>query len=66
MRFDNSPDSQLVTASDIINGSSELELTQILQRFGEEKFAPKLAKEIINARQGTIISTTGELKEVIR
>ena len=43
MRFDNSPDSPLVTASDIINGTSELELTQILQRFGDEKFAPKLA-----------------------
>lgn len=66
MRFDNSVDSQSVTASDIVNGSSELELTQILKRFGDEKFAPKLAQSIIAARQGTIISTTGELKEAIR
>lgn len=66
MRFDNSSDSQLVTASDIVNGTSELELTQIFQRFGDEKYAPKLAKGIIEARQGTIISTTGELKDAIR
>ena len=66
MRFDNSSDSQLVTASDIVNGTSELELTQIFQRFGDEKYASKLAKGIIDARQGTIIATTGELKEAIR
>ena len=29
MRFDNSPDSQSVTASEIVNGTSELELSQI-------------------------------------
>ena len=47
MRFDNSADSALVTAADIVNGSSELELTQIMQRFGDEKYAPKLAQSII-------------------
>ena len=66
MRFDNSHDSMSVTASDIVNGSSELELTQIFKRFGDEKFAPKLAQGIMAARQGTIISTTGELKDAIR
>lgn len=50
MRFDNSTDSASATASDIVNGSSELELTQILKRFGDEKFAPKLAQGIIAAR----------------
>ena len=29
MRFDNSPDSPLVTANEIVNGTSELELSQI-------------------------------------
>ena len=66
MRFDDSVDSALVTASDIVNGSSELELTQIFQRFGDERYAPKLAQSIIEARHGTIIATTGELKEAIR
>lgn len=66
MRFDNSSDSQFVTAHDIINGTSELELTQIFQRFGDERFAPRLAKSIIDARQGTIIGSTGELKDAIR
>jgi len=37
-----------------------------MQRFGDERYAPKLAQSIIEARQGTIISTTGELKEAIR
>ena len=62
MRFDDSTDSALVTASDLINGSSELELKQIFERFGEERYGAKLAQSIINARQGTIIATSGELK----
>lgn len=66
MRFDSSPDSPLVTASDIVNGNSELELQQIFKKFGDERFAPKLANAVISARAGTIISSTGELKEVIR
>ena len=65
MRFDSSYDSIYVTASDIINGSSELELQQIFKKFGEEKFSAKLAEKIIEARQGTIISTTGEFKEAL-
>ena len=40
----------MVTAADIVNGSSELELTQIFQRFADERFAPKLAHGIIEAR----------------
>ena len=42
MRYDNmNPD--LSTAMDILNTSSEFELVQIFQRFGEEKYAEKLA-----------------------
>ena len=65
MRFDSSPDSQLVTASDILNSSSQLELMQIFKKFADERFAPVLAEKIIEARQGTILATTGDFKKAI-
>ena len=43
MRFDTSTESNFVTASDILNGSSEFELTQIFKKFGDEPFASVLA-----------------------
>ena len=65
MRFNSSPNSELVTASDILNGSSELELMQIFKKFADERFAPVLAAKIIEARQGTILATTGDFKTAI-
>ena len=50
MRFDTSTESNFVTASDILNGSSEFELTQIFKKFGDEPFASVLAQKIISAR----------------
>ena len=65
MRFDSSHDSEQASASDLVNTASILELTQIIKRFGDERFAPVIAEKIIEARQGTLISTTGELKTAI-
>ena len=42
------------------------DLKEIFQKFGEEKYAEKLAQTIIDERQGTMINTTGEFKAVIR
>ena len=42
-----------------------MELTEILKNFGEERFADHLARKIIEARSGQIISTTGDFKNAI-
>ena len=64
MRF-NSTDPIYASASDIVNSSTQLELTEIFKRFGEERFAGNVADAIIKARQDSLILTTGQLKDII-
>ena len=69
MRFDSEKDhTDLSTASDIINHATELELSEIFKKFGEERFHEHLAKKLVDFRKshGGLISTTGDLKEAIR
>ena len=66
MRFDASLDSQMASASDILNNSSLFELTQIFKTFGEERFASVLAKKIVEARQGTILGSAGDFRDAIK
>lgn len=65
MTFQSAPDVGDVTASDIVNRWSEESIATILRGFGEERFARSIAKNIVSARQGGPIRTTGELVEVI-
>ena len=51
----------MMTAKDIVNGYSEMELYRIIRDYGEEKFAKNIAKHIVNARQQKEIETTGEV-----
>jgi 16S rRNA (cytosine1402-N4)-methyltransferase len=53
------------TAADIVNNRAENELAQIFRNLGEEKFAKKIAREIVKAREIEKISETGELAEII-
>jgi 16S rRNA (cytosine1402-N4)-methyltransferase len=62
MRMD--PDAPL-TAAEILNTYSRGELTDILRRFGEEKFASRVAGFIVERRSRTPYSRTGELVETI-
>ena len=55
-----------VTAADIVNGYSKQELIRVLRDYGEEKFAGKIAANIVEIRQAHPVSTTGELVEIIR
>ncbi|HWD24743.1 MAG TPA: 16S rRNA (cytosine(1402)-N(4))-methyltransferase RsmH [Acidimicrobiales bacterium] len=59
MRMD--PDSPL-TAADIVNGSSEDELIDLLRESGEERLASRIVRAIVSARP---ISTTARLAEVV-
>ncbi len=57
---------QSLTAKDIVNGYSEMELFRIIRDYGEDNFAKNIAKHIVKARQGKEIQTTGELNEIIK
>lgn len=63
MRMD---DRQSLTAKDIVNGYSEMDLYRIIRDYGEDKFAKNIAKHIVAARKQKPIETTGELNEIIK
>ena len=63
MRMD---DRQSLTAKDIVNGYSEMDLYRIIRDYGEDKFAKNIAKHIVQERATKPIETTGELTEIIR
>ena len=54
------------TAADLINTCQEDELCRILRDYGEERFARRIARNIVQARQTKPFETAGELVEVIR
>lgn len=55
-----------LSAKDVVNTYSEAELADILFRYGEEKFARRIAKNIVFHRQNKEIETTGELVDIIK
>ena len=57
--------SQKLNAETIVNESSEKELREILWKFGEERFARRIARKICEARSQKRLRTTGELEAVI-
>ena len=54
------------TAADVVNTYSEADLASLIRRWGEEKFARRIASVIVAARDVEPFSTTGRLVEVIR
>lgn len=62
MRMD--PDADL-TAADILNTYDRRRLTDILRRFGEEKFASRIAGFIVERRARTPYNRTGQLVETL-
>jgi 16S rRNA (cytosine1402-N4)-methyltransferase len=62
MRMDST---RLGTAADIVNSYEEKELSSIIKRYGEERFADRIAKGIVTARQKKPFATTLELTESI-
>ena len=53
-------------AYDVVNNYSYEELTSILYKYGEEKYASSIAKKIIKERELKPIKTTLELVEIIK
>lgn len=63
MRMDTSAP---LTAHEIVNGWDEGRLRRILYDYGEERYAPAIARNILRARAERPIETTLELVEIIR
>lgn len=55
-----------ITAEDIVNDYSEMELFRVIRDYGEDKFAKNIAKHICIARKNARITTTGQLTEIIK
>ncbi len=51
------------TAADVVNTYSETDLAHVLQAYGDERFADRIARAIVRARP---VTTTVELAELVR
>lgn len=55
-----------LTADMVVNTYSEAELTGLIWRYGEERWAKRIAQFIVEERQKKPLHTTGELVEIIK
>src|ERR687888_1176974 len=63
MRMDPSAE---VSARELVNEASERELQSIFRRYGEERYARQIAREIGRRRRKAPIERTGELVDAVR
>jgi 16S rRNA (cytosine1402-N4)-methyltransferase len=64
MRMD--PGNQSTTAAEIINTATEADLTWIFREYGEERWAARIARCIVDAREKQPIHNTRELAELVK
>jgi 16S rRNA (cytosine1402-N4)-methyltransferase len=62
MRMDKESD---LTAYDVVNSYPEYKLAEIIQKYGEERFAKRIAKNIVDYRKKKKIETTKELENIV-
>ncbi len=69
-RFDGPLDMRMgrggMSAAEAVNSLSEDELATIISKFGEERFARRVARAIVTARAARPITRTLELAEIVR
>jgi len=66
-RLDMRMDSRIkITAYDIVNKYKEKDISEIIKKFGEERFHNRIARRIAQERLGHPIETTSELASLIR
>ena len=63
MRMD--PDSG-ISAADWLNSARESDIADVLKRFGEERYARRIARAIVFNRNQQSITTTGRLAEIVK
>lgn len=54
------------SAYDVVNGYGEKELADILFKYGEERFAKKIAENIVKERSALPVKTTLQLAEIVK
>ena len=54
-----------ITAAKILNEYSESEIIRILRQYGEESFASKIARNIVETRKKKSFATVGDLLEIL-
>lgn len=57
---------QTLTAKEIVNEYSEMDLYHVIRDYGEDTFAKNIAKHIVRVRRSKPIETTYELNEIIQ
>ena len=62
MRMDKT---QFLTAFNVVNEYNEMDIADIIFRYGEERYARKIAANIIRYRADNTIRTTGQLAEIV-
>ena len=65
MTMEANPNSETLTAKDLVNTSYEEALADIIFAYGEEKFARRIAKAIVEQRKIKPIETTFDLVSVV-
>jgi len=55
----------LPTAADVVNGYPEEDLARVIADYGEERFARRIARAIIRARERRPIASTDELAAIV-
>ncbi len=53
------------SAQDLINGLSEIELAVMIEEYGEDRFAKRIAKAIVYRRSEDRITTTKQLADIV-
>jgi 16S rRNA (cytosine1402-N4)-methyltransferase len=54
-----------MTAADIVNGLDEIDLANMIYRFGEERYSRRIARALVRARGSLPFTTTYQLASVI-
>jgi 16S rRNA (cytosine1402-N4)-methyltransferase len=62
MRMDQA---QKLTAAEVVNSYAESDLIRVLRTYGEERYAPRIARAIVAARRNAPLRTTHELSELV-
>lgn len=63
MRFD--PKKQALTAKDIVNEWSAEDIENVLKAYGEERFAPKIARQVVRQRKEGKIEKASDLALIV-
>lgn len=63
MRYDTT---QGVTAAELVAGLSERELADLIYEFGEDRWARRIARKLVEGREAEPITTTGRLARLVR